>query len=213
MKDNSPALPDQTRTPRSGREPVLKGVHSRIIVQRHAAYRAGNLSALVETMTTSARERLHAWCIRVARRHTHAAWPPTGDWQAARHLIRELGVPIPPGDLLEDTQAAFDFALRAVMIFDYLMRRRIRLNEAVLLRTTGSAAQAAYHLAHAHQTATLLETHKAVQLSAWSRTWAVTADPRAANNAAAFSGRIFTRAQLRAARALLNDPALGEPSD
>lgn len=64
--ENSPALGGQYKEMLTGQEPVLKGVNSRIIVERDRAYLAGNLKVLVSMMSDAQLLRFRRWCLQVA---------------------------------------------------------------------------------------------------------------------------------------------------
>ncbi len=64
--DKSPTLGGQNSPNTTGQEPVLKGIYSRIIIERERAYLAGNLKALVSMMSDSQLIRFRHWCLRVS---------------------------------------------------------------------------------------------------------------------------------------------------
>jgi len=59
----------------TGREPVLKGVGSRLLADRRGAYLAGNLEALIAGMDDAQRREYHRWCVKVCIRKARNALP------------------------------------------------------------------------------------------------------------------------------------------
>jgi len=53
---------------RTGNEPVISGMGSRILADRRGAYLAGNLKALLQQMTTDQQVSFKRWCVRLAVR-------------------------------------------------------------------------------------------------------------------------------------------------
>lgn len=78
ITDKSPALSGQHKNTHTGNEPVIKGVNSRVIVERDAAYAAGNLRALLAMMSEQQLLVFRQWCLRVALNQMQrpAAVPP-----------------------------------------------------------------------------------------------------------------------------------------
>ncbi len=76
MTDRSPQLSSaRNDVPLTGDEPILKGVHSTIVVDRRSAYLAGNMKVLLEKMTDEQRTALKYWNVRTALRQAERVLP------------------------------------------------------------------------------------------------------------------------------------------
>lgn len=76
MTHKSPELGgDKALLQRTGREPILKGVNSRVIVDRRGAYLAGNINALLNAMNEGQQLRIKQWSVRIALRKADAVLP------------------------------------------------------------------------------------------------------------------------------------------
>lgn len=76
MEDNSPALSKAQQTIiRTGDEPALKGVNSQIVIERHAAYYAGNLTALIAMMSQQQQIGFKCWNVELALRTAERVLP------------------------------------------------------------------------------------------------------------------------------------------
>ncbi len=60
---------------RTGREPLLTGVNSKVIADRRGAYLAGNINALLEAMNETQQTRIKRWCVEIACRRAYAVLP------------------------------------------------------------------------------------------------------------------------------------------
>lgn len=66
---------DKAQIQLTGREPLLKGVNSRVVVDRRTAYLAGNITALLDAMDTSQQMRIKQWAVQVAVRRAYKVLP------------------------------------------------------------------------------------------------------------------------------------------
>lgn len=71
----SPALSGNSEIGLTGREPVLKGVNSRIVADRSGAYFAESLSSLLGLMTEAQRQRFDQWNMQLLLKRLEKALP------------------------------------------------------------------------------------------------------------------------------------------
>lgn len=73
--DRAPALGGADNNDLTGREPVLKGVNSKIVADRRGAYLAGSLTSLTKLMSETQKLAFKEWNIRLLLKRVEAVLP------------------------------------------------------------------------------------------------------------------------------------------
>lgn len=183
MTDRSPELSNaRTDLPLTGEEPVIKGVYSRIVVDRRSAYLAGNMKALLEMMTDEQHQSFRRWNTVVALRLAESVLPlarlPRPDAPQPRTMITAIKAWL--ANPTEDNAAAI---------------RSARLNPG-LIDFPAMAAESAGNTVTA---TSMMFAMIAAASAARSVGYIRYGDDRRANK----YGRALRRAQLRAAYTIL----------
>jgi len=141
--ERSPSLSGQhiseTSVDRSGREPVISGIHSRVLADRRGAYIAGNLRGLLMLMSIKQLQVMRRWNQRLSERHT-------AEVAEMRDLLRSLDPGFSPVD--EDHPVPYDRLLlhRTDMRWMYTADYDEKLSAR--LRLIYRLVDKAFHAAH-----------------------------------------------------------------